>query len=83
MIRVDIGLYGHKNWVCNRLLHRVNGPAVVYPKNQYRAWYRYGQLNRTDGPARVWNDGCIGEYWINGYRLSDYELMFTNGIIHD
>ena len=83
MIELRIRSIGVKWWIKDRLSHRVNGPAVVYPKNQYRAWYRYGQLNRTDGPARVWNDGCIGEYWINGYRLSDYELMFTNGIIHD
>ena len=42
-----------------------------------RAWYNQGQLHRTDGPARILEDGQV-EYWINGKQVSEYEVMFLN-----
>jgi len=46
------------NW--NGLLHRDDGPALVYPDGK-QYWYRNGRLHRDDGPAVVYPNGT--QYW--------------------
>ena len=48
------------------ILHRENGPAVVFI-NGYKEWYQNGQLHRTDGPAIEWARGRK-DWFINGLR---------------
>lgn len=43
------------------LLHRDNAPAVITAV--YVEWYRYGKLHRTDGPARVFLQTRIMEWY--------------------
>ena len=81
MIELRIRSIGVKWWIKDRLSHRVNGPAVVFLTG-YRAWWYRGQLHRTDGPARILEDGQV-EYWINDKHVTEYEVMFLNGIMYD
>ena len=41
---------GTQEWYKNGLLHREDGPAVVYLIG-IREWYQNGRLHRVDGPA--------------------------------
>lgn len=36
----------------NDVLHRIDGPAKIYPDGRLE-WWRYGLLHREDGPAIV------------------------------
>lgn len=53
----------------NGLLHCVDGPALIYPKDKVMGngyeYYIHGNRHREDGPAVVWENGHR-EYWING-----------------
>ncbi len=53
-LRID--KYGTKQWYQDGLLHRLDGPAVVYP-NGTRFWYQDGELHRLDEPAMIWANG--------------------------
>jgi len=51
------------------VLHREDGPAVIFPTHQ--EWYCHGKLHRTDGPARMFHvapDGQekVAEWWMEG-----------------
>ena len=48
------------------LLHRVEGPAVVYTSGA-QEWYQNGDLHCTTGPAIIWANGDL-EWWQNGQR---------------
>jgi hypothetical protein len=48
------------------ILHRVDGPAVVFP-NGSQFWYQNGKLHREDGPAVDQVDRCRMWYQ-NGRR---------------
>lgn len=50
--------------VVNGLLHRVDGPAIIYT-NGPQAWYHNGEVHREDGPAITWGDTKI--YSNHGY----------------
>ena len=42
-------------------LHRIHGPAVIYP-NGLGGWYYHGRLHRENGPAITSPDGFEGWY---------------------
>jgi hypothetical protein len=46
---------GVQKWRKNGDLHRVNGPAVIYPCGS-EEWYQDGELHREDGPAVIINE---------------------------
>ena len=62
-------------------LHRVHGPAVIYPGGD-REWLQNGRMHRLDGPAAEYTDGYRAWYhkgqlhrldgpaveWTAGYR---------------
>ena len=61
-------------------LHRVHGPAVIYPDGT-EYWYQHGDRHRTDGPAVIYKDGA--EYWFqDGLRHSAYgpAVIYADGI---
>ena len=48
------------------LLHRVDGPASVWPHGtQY--WFCHGRFHFVHGPALVWTNGCLR--WYGGDHL--------------
>lgn len=60
--------FGTIRWYCSGMLHRDDGPAVVYTDG-VRYWCRDGLLHRDDGPAVVYPQG--DEYW---YQNGDQYL---------
>lgn len=50
--------------VVNGLLHRVDGPAIIYT-NGTQVWYHNGEIHREDGPAITWGDTKV--YANHGY----------------
>ena len=59
-----------------RLLHRLNGPAIVHLDGD-STWYYHGAYHREDGPARDWPTGGLEEWYKHGekYEPSAHELM--------
>jgi len=57
----------------NKVLHRLDGPAVEYVDGSKR-WWVEGQRHRLDGPAIEYADGHK-EYWIHDVHilLEDFE----------
>ena len=53
-------------------LHRVNGPAVIYPGGS-KVWYQNNKLHRLDGPAETWADESKSWY-INGVKYSEKDF---------
>ncbi len=41
--KIIINSHGTKFWYQDGLLHRDNGPAVVYPNSKYKAWWYEGE----------------------------------------
>jgi hypothetical protein len=61
------------------LLHRVGGPAVIYPNGQQK-WFQNGRLHCEDGPAIIYaNQDC--EWWINDkrHREDGPAIMYSHG----
>ena len=58
---------GTQKWYQNGLLHRTDGPALIYEDVQF--WYQNGWRHRVDGPAEIWT---VGEhYWyLEGQQYS-------------
>lgn len=67
-------------WHKDNNIHRDNGlPAIIqYLNNKIIAerWHKHGKAHRADGPAVINPDGTI-EYWIDGRRMNEYEMMFA------
>ncbi len=57
-LRIDE--HGTKRWFKDGLLHRLDGPAIIYPEGNI-AWYKDGLYHRLDGPAVVWKSGT--KFW--------------------
>lgn len=55
----------------NNLLHRTDGPALVWSDGS-SFWYSNGLLHREDGPAAIWPDGTL-EWFLNGKQIIDEE----------
>ena len=55
----------------NKVLHRINGPAVEYDSGS-KFWLQNGQLHRDDGPAMVSDIRGI-RYFIHGTEVSEGE----------
>ncbi len=53
-------------WTRYGLLHRNNGPAIVYTRG-LQEWYQCGRLHRRHGPAKVFPDGTT--MWYHNGRL--------------
>jgi antitoxin component YwqK of YwqJK toxin-antitoxin module len=69
-------------WYLDNLLHRVDGPALIYynPNGSLKEenWWLNNQLHRTDGPAIIWYKfyGFIKEkcWFLNGKKLTKEEI---------
>ena len=47
---------GNYLWYKDGILHREDGPAIVYAVGT-KYWFINGKLHRVDGPAIEWTDG--------------------------
>ena len=71
---------GSKVWWVNGLLHREDGPAVIYP-NGNKEWFLNGFRHREDGPAIEQANG-YKSWWLNGNEYTEEEyvmIQFMNG----
>jgi hypothetical protein len=60
---------GTKRWYKEgsiTILHRLNGPAVVYA-NGNTSWYKDDLRHRLDGPALEWDN--TKEWYVNGEHI--------------
>jgi hypothetical protein len=67
--------FGDKYWYKNDLLHRTNGPAIIY-LDGYEYWYFEGKRHRTDGPAIIEADGSK-QWWLDGTRMTPVEWVLA------
>ena len=65
-----------EEWRLNGLLHRVDGPAEIYYRENgkiwWKNWYLKGKRHRIDGPARIsYIDDivCDKTWYINGEEI--------------
>lgn len=63
----------------NRLLHRLDGPALKCPNGDMH-WYKRGQIHREDGPARELSNG-VKLWYQHGklHRLDGSAIEGTDG----
>lgn len=60
---------GVQEWREDGELHRLDGPAVIYPDGG-ESWYRKGYFHRLDGPAVTYTNGELRWYrWGELHRI--------------
>jgi hypothetical protein len=68
-----LGLKHNKVWMLNNMCHNLDGPAIVANDGRYRAWCKYGDYHRLNGPAVTYYSpvgGYMEEYWMEGVRVT-------------
>lgn len=68
-----------KYWRLNGLLHRTDGPAVLYADGS-QSWFKNGKRHREDGPAIIGRNGTKSWY-LKGkkYSFDEYvKKLFPN-----
>ncbi len=85
---IDIIRRGSKlEYYKDGLLHRDDGPAVVY-NNGLGYWYKFGKIHRDGGPAVDWGNGEVSWYRKGVYHREDgpavewegENVWYVNGI---
>ena len=59
-------------------LHRTNGPAIIYLKNNqiiYKEYWQHDELHRLNGPAIIKKVNCSVGYYIKGEGLTKDEFL--------
>jgi len=83
---------GVQEWVDSESrLHRIYGPAIIYPDTGLERWFYHGLLHRVDGPAYILPDGTQ-EWWQNNERHREdgpsiinpdgSQIWYLNGKLH-
>ena len=70
-----INKYGTKIWYKDGLVHREDGPAIIWPDGS-NFWYKDDIFHRDDGPAIICPDGT--DFWYkdgNPYKPSAHDIM--------
>jgi len=62
-------------WWADGLLHREDGPAVMYPSG-IQFWYRKGKQHREDGPAVTYSDGST-LWYLSGKEVRMEDVLDT------
>ena len=70
---------GIEKWSCGYKLHRVDGPAIIFPDGEQR-WVVNGIWHRTDGPAAIQQNGDVSWY-LDGYNYSFNQWLLVNTVI--
>ena len=55
------------NYTVNYIIHREDGPAQKWKRNNAELWYYGGLLHREDGPSVTYEDGT--QYWHQDGKL--------------
>ena len=68
-----------KVWIKNRMLHRLDGPAIISEEGQ-EAWFKDGEPHRINGPA-VTLKGGTRSWFQNGHlhRLDGPAILTISG----
>jgi len=61
---ITVNSSGDKVYYVNNILHREDGPAVIYSSGT-KFWYKNGKLHREEGPAVELSNGQKGWYLNN------------------
>jgi len=72
-------LSGIKQWRLNGKVHRVDGPAIIYPKGT-KDWYVNGKLHRVDGPAIEWFNGWK-VWFVYGNEVTEEQCKLLHDIM--
>ena len=75
----DEVINGTRSWHKNKVLHRINGPAVIC-LNGHQEYYVEGKMHRIGGPAIIHADG--GQEWYqNGvkHRIDGPATLWVDG----
>lgn len=73
-LRIVVDSFGNQSyWNSDNKLHRVYGPAFVYPSGG-KEWYQDGKRHRIDGPAVEFASGYTAHY-VNGEYLEHGEFQ--------
>lgn len=72
-------LYGRQEWYREGVLHREDGPAIIYESGAQK-WYKFGKCHREDGPALILSAG-IQEWHKAGeiHREDGPAIIHPNG----
>ena len=74
-----VHLNGHQEWHVDGRLHRLDGPARIWPDGS-QEWWVDGQLHRLDGPAVIRADGYRAWYVdAHLHRLDGPALIWADG----
>ena len=73
--KMIISSEGAQLWKLDGLLHREDGPAVIWPDGG-QEWWLNGNLHREDGPAVIEPDGTQ-EWWANSIKYSNIDEWAT------
>ncbi len=89
-ISVEVEIDGSIRHYCDNMLHRIDGPAMVYGDGA-QCYYKNGQLHRNGGPAVIIASG-EQHYYKNGVRHRDdgpaviypsgEQYYYKNGLFH-
>jgi len=63
----EIDTLGNKWWRLNGVLHREDGPAIIW-NNGDTEWFSHGKHHRLDGPAVKYGN------WATSWFINDYEV---------
>lgn len=66
---MNVDIYGTTTYIHKEVLHREDGPAVIY-SNGTKRWYIDGLLHRIDGPAVEWATGQK-QWFIHGVEHTE------------
>ena len=69
----EVNRIGVITWTMDGLLHREDGPAIIFPQSGIR-WYQFGKRHREDGPAVEYPNGDK-EWWLNGVEYEPMEWL--------
>lgn len=64
----------------SRWVFRQHGASCITPGGHVEYTDKRGSAHRTDGPAKIWEDGSK-EYWVDGIRLPEDEFFLTYGVM--
>jgi hypothetical protein len=63
--------FGNIHYRLNGLLHRIGGPAIIYPDGR-QIWCKNGKRHRIDGPAVIFINGR--KDWYENNKLIKNEI---------
>lgn len=67
-----VGDAGIKRWYKDDVLHRDDGPALVWERNGVERWYKNGKMHRLDGPASMCSRNG-NSWWVDGIRCTSHK----------